>query len=159
MKPSRRFAAVLPLALVILTLAPITPAGRAQTPPPPPPAAPTTHQADIAGGRAAAERWLGRVDAGEYGRSWQEAAPHFQRTTTEAKWADLLGNVRLPLGKPASRQTIVGQFSGSMPGMPDGAYVFLQFQTEFERKKLAVETVTCLRDTDGRWKVAGYFIK
>ena len=155
----RRLPAVLPLALAVLPFTPVASAVRAQTPSPVATAPTTSHRADIAGGRAAAESWLGRVDAGEYGRSWQEAAPYFQSATTEAKWADLLGNVRLPLGKPARRQPTVAQFSASLPGMPDGAYVFLQFQTEFERQKLAVETITCLRDADGRWKVAGYFIK
>ncbi len=150
-----------PAALALLSLTVFllrAPEGRAQTPPAAG-RADLTHQADIGNARAAAETWLGRVDAGEYGRSWQEAAPYFQRVTTEAKWTDLLGNVRLPLGKPADRQPGAGQFSATMSGMPDGAYVFLQFQTEFERKKMAVETVTCLRDSDGRWKVAGYFIK
>ncbi len=155
MKPPRPLAV---LTLAVLSLALPSPAGRAQGPPAAPGAG-AGHQADIAAARAAAETWLRRVDAGEYGRSWQEAAPFFQRAATEAKWTDLLGNVRLPLGPSTGRQPAVSQFSATMPGMPDGAYVFLQFQTEFERKKTAVETVTCLRDTDGRWKVAGYFIK
>lgn len=150
---ARRFA----LVLLLTALLPASD-GRAQTPPAAG-RADLAHQADIGSARAAAEAWLGRVDAGEYGRSWQEAAPYFQRVTTEAKWTDLLGSVRLPLGKPAGRQPGVGQFSATMPGMPDGAYVLLQFQTAFERNKTAVETVTCLRDYDGRWKVAGYFIK
>lgn len=134
------------------------PAGRAQGPRLIVPGV-DTNQADISDGQLAAETWLGRLDAGEYGRSWQEAAPYFQRATTEAKWTELLGTVRLPLGKPVSRRSVVGQFSSTMPGMPDGGYVFLQFQTQFERKQLAVETITCLRDTDNRWRVAGYFIK
>lgn len=150
-----------PIAVSLLSLAVFllpTSGGRAQTQPAAG-RADLTHQADIGNARAAAETWLGRVDAGEYGRSWQDAAPYFQHVTTEEKWTGLLGSVRLPLGKPAERQPGVGQFSATMPGMPDGAYVFLQFQTAFERKKTVVETVTCLRDADGRWKVAGYFIK
>lgn len=145
------------ILLFALSTSILTPSGRAQSPRPNPGA--DSHLADIAAGRTAAETWLKQVDAGEYGRCWQEAAPYFKGITTEAHWTDLLGNVRLPLGKPVSRVAAVGEFSVVMPGMPDGAYVFLQFQTEFERKKTTVETVTCLRDADGRWKVAGYFIK
>lgn len=155
MKTPPRLALVLLLALSPVAL---VPASRGQVPTPAPAAA-ASHAADITSARLVAEGWLGRVDAGEYGRTWQEAAPSFQRAATEAKWTDLLTNVRLPLGKPNSRVSSVGQFSATMPGMPDGAYVFLQFRTEFENKRLTVETVTCLRDTDGRWKVAGYFIK
>lgn len=142
--------------------------GRAQqAPAPAPTAAPApgspSSNADadlIVAARVAAESWLVRVDAGEYGRSWQESAPYFRQTVDEAKWTELLGSVRLPFGKAAGRRLLVSRFSAKMPGIPDGAYVFLQFQTEFpEPKKTAVETLVCLRDVDGRWKVAGYYVK
>jgi hypothetical protein len=35
----------------------------------------------------------------------------------------------------------------------------VQFDTSFERKSAAVETVTPMIDPDGRWRVSGYFIK
>ena len=35
----------------------------------------------------------------------------------------------------------------------------LQFESSFENKKQAIETVTPMREKDGKWKVSGYFIK
>jgi hypothetical protein len=35
----------------------------------------------------------------------------------------------------------------------------MQFDTSFENKKSAVETVTFMREKDGTWKAAGYYIK
>jgi ribosomal protein S17E len=35
----------------------------------------------------------------------------------------------------------------------------VQFTTEFEHKKGAVETVTPMADSDGTWRVSGYFIR
>jgi hypothetical protein len=44
-------------------------------------------------------------------------------------------------------------------GPPDGEYVVIQFETSFENKKSAIETVTPMLDQDGKWRVSGYFIK
>jgi len=46
-----------------------------------------------------------------------------------------------------------------MPGAPDGEYVVIQYETEFEKKASAVETVTPERDKNGTWRVSGYYIK
>ena len=43
--------------------------------------------------------------------------------------------------------------------MPKGEYVILQFESSFENKKFAVETVTPMIEKNGEWKVSGYYIK
>jgi ribosomal protein S17E len=44
-------------------------------------------------------------------------------------------------------------------GAPDGEYIVIQFETSFENKKAAIETVTPMMDKDWRWRVSGYYIK
>ncbi len=44
-------------------------------------------------------------------------------------------------------------------GAPDGEYVVIQFETSFEHKRSAIETVTPMMDRDGKWRVSGYYIK
>jgi hypothetical protein len=44
-------------------------------------------------------------------------------------------------------------------GIPDGQYVVIQFITSFTNKKPAIETVTPMLDSDGIWRVSGYYIK
>jgi len=46
-----------------------------------------------------------------------------------------------------------------VPGAPDGEYVVLRFETSFENKAKAIETVTPMREKDGTWRVSGYYIK
>jgi hypothetical protein len=46
-----------------------------------------------------------------------------------------------------------------LPGAPDGSYVVFQFDTVFEQKAAAVETLTAGREPDGTWHVIGYFIR
>jgi hypothetical protein len=46
-----------------------------------------------------------------------------------------------------------------LPGAPDGEYVVIQYESQFESKKAAIETVTPRLEKDGSWKAAGYYIK
>jgi hypothetical protein len=50
-------------------------------------------------------------------------------------------------------------YTKTLPGAPDGEYVVLQYETSFEHKQSAAETVTPTLDKDGKWPVSGYFIK
>jgi hypothetical protein len=47
----------------------------------------------------------------------------------------------------------------TLPGAPDGESVVIQYDTQFEHKAHAVETVVPMRERDGSWKVSGYFVK
>ena len=67
--------------------------------------------------------------------------------------------VRKPLGQTVSRSLKSKQYQTVLPGAPDGEYVVIQFNTSFEHKRSAVETVTPMKDKDGKWRVSGYYIK
>jgi len=108
---------------------------------------------------AAAESWLAMVDRGEYAQSWDQAAEAFKGALTKKNWEDALNGTRQPLGKTISRKVIKSKYATSLPGAPDGEYVVIQFETSFENKKSAIETVTPMLDKDGNWRVSGYFIK
>jgi len=108
---------------------------------------------------AAAKSWLGQIDAGNYGKSWNDASSYFQGAVTEKGWNDALSGTRKPLGKLLSRKLGKAQNAKSLPGAPDGNYVVMQYDTNFSNKKNAVETVTFMQEKDGKWKAAGYYIK
>ena len=111
------------------------------------------------GATAAAETWLGHVDAGDYAGSWREASAYVQGAITEQAWVASLTRVRTPMGPLLSRQLTQVQHTTSVPGAPDGDYVVIQFDTRFEHKQAAVETVTFMQEKKGEWKAAGYYIK
>ena len=108
---------------------------------------------------AAAEAWLALVDNAQYGQSWKEAASLFKGAVSESKWEEQMKGGRAPLGALTSRTVKKADYYTSLPGAPDGEYVVIQFQTSFANKSSAVETVTPMKDDDGRWRVSGYFIK
>jgi hypothetical protein len=108
---------------------------------------------------AAAEKWLSLIDGDKYGESWKEAAEFFRNAVKQGQWEQSMQSMRKPLGKLVSRQVKSKTYSTSLPGAPDGEYVVIQFETSFEKKKSAVETVTPMMQKDGQWRVSGYFIK
>jgi len=83
----------------------------------------------------------------------------FKAAITQSKWDDALTAVRTPLGKVLSRKLKNATYTKTLPGAPDGEYVVIQYDTSFENKKEAVETITPMLDKDGKWRVSGYFIK
>ena len=107
----------------------------------------------------AAQHWLSMVDGEEYAHSWDEAAEYFKGAITREQWRQSLQGVRKPLGNVISRELKSKIYTTSLPGAPDGEYVVIQFETSFENKKSAVETVTPMMDPDGSWRVSGYYIK
>ena len=106
-----------------------------------------------------AESWLALVDKSDYAASYDQASSTFKSALTKDKWVDTSKAVRSPLGKLVSRKIQNAQYTTQLPGAPDGQYVVAQYDTSFENKKEAVETVIMELDKDGQWKVSGYFIK
>jgi hypothetical protein len=109
--------------------------------------------------QASAQSWLALTDSGRYAESWQAGSDLFKAAITQSKWADALTGVRTPLGKVLSRKLKSATYTKTLPGAPDGEYVVIQYDTSFENKKEAVETITPMLDKDGKWRVSGYFIK
>lgn len=108
-------------------------------------------------GSSAAKDWLTIVDSGNYTKSWQEADAFFQTTLSESKWDGALKGIRAPLGKVISRTEISSKQLSSLPGVPDGEYLIIQYKTTFENKESAQETLT-LSKSSGQWLAVGYFI-
>ncbi len=107
----------------------------------------------------AAEIWLQLVDTGKYGESWDEAAVAFKDAISRDKWEQALNQARKPLGKMKNRALVGAKFMTELPGAPAGKYVVIQFNTDYDGKSGAVETITPMLDEDGSWRVAGYFVK
>jgi hypothetical protein len=107
----------------------------------------------------AAVAWLALVDAGNYAASWNAAATRFRNAVTQEQWQSSAARTRRPLGALQSRQLQSATFTHTLPGASDGEYVVIRFSASFANKAAAVETVTPMKDDDGTWRVAGYYIK
>ena len=113
----------------------------------------------VAQAQVAARSWLALTDSAKYGQSWEEAASLFKGAVTKVDWEKAVKGVRSPLGALKDRKVRSATFTRTLPGAPDGEYVVIQFESQFENKAEAIETVTPMREKDGAWRVSGYFIK
>ena len=111
------------------------------------------------GAEAAALVWLSLVDAGNYDQSWSSASSLFRQKISEAQWQSAASSTRVPLGALKSRTLRSATLKIASPGAPDGQYVVIQFDSSFEHKASAVETVTPVLEADGKWHVSGYYIR
>ena len=109
--------------------------------------------------QTAAHTWLLGVDQGDYPKSWQEAAQSFKKAVTSAQWQASVAEARAPLGAVISRQPVLVQYKPPVPNAPTDEYVVIQYQTRFANRVTAIETVTPIRETDGLWRVSGYFVQ
>ncbi len=116
------------------------------------------HEMQKAMGRQVAKQWLAFGDEGNWEATWDNASAIFKKTIDKEQWVKKAKSVRDPLGSLTERNLIVVKFETSLPGVPDGEYVIAQFRTRWEHKAQSVETVSVVKETDGMWRVTGYFV-
>ncbi len=107
----------------------------------------------------AAQAWLGLLDGQEFDESWKMAGKLLKGAVAQEEWTAKLSVTLGPLGRKTSRGVKSSEYSTTMSGAPDGEYVLIQFDTSFENKQSAVETVVMMKESDGLWRVSGYFIR
>jgi len=108
---------------------------------------------------AAAEAWLKLADSGKYAETWDYMASNFKEDVTKSNWNIYFSSLRKPLVRMISRKLISARYTTSIPGVPKGEYVIIQYGTFFEKKRNAIETITPVLDKDGKWKVSSYRIQ
>ncbi len=135
------------LAVTILAAAVAIPSGAAD------------EEIDTAPAMAAAQSWLATVDAGRLDESWTQGSEYFRKNVTREKWVSAASAVRGETGILLGRKVRTMTYTHQLPNAPEGESVVILFDARFDRIINAVETVTTMRDPDGSWKVAGYYVK
>jgi hypothetical protein len=109
---------------------------------------------------AAAGAWLTVMDDARYGEAWDGASSIFRGAVGKDLWVKQAAAVRGPLGRVSSRKAASTAREKNPPGAPPGEYVRIEFDTGFaESSPTRRETVSLFRESDGSWRVAGYFIR
>lgn len=111
----------------------------------------------IAQGEALA--WLGLVDTNQYDQCWEKMSPSFRKEVSKRKWKATISQIRKPLGNVVSRKPKSTEHTTELPGAPEGEYVVAKFDTAFQNKPAAVETVILIREQDLIWRVSSYSVK
>ena len=114
---------------------------------------------DVSPAMRSAEQWLELVDSGAYGESWERAAMPVRDAMPRLHWEVTLQELRKKLGGVVRRKLRSATYAKDPPNAPPGEYVVIQYDTAFEVRGLAMETITPVRQPDGSWRVSGYFIR
>jgi hypothetical protein len=109
--------------------------------------------------KTSARAWLILLDKQDFDQSWKTAGELLRAAVAQKEWTAKLSVTMGPLGPVASRGVKSAEYAITMPGAPDGEYVVLKFDTAFEKKQAAVETMVLRKEPDGLWRVSGYFIR
>lgn len=126
------------------------------------PAAPAgaIHDPDIEkAGQTAAQAWLLLLDRRDWGTAWDMSSAVFRNNVPLPSWMDGIPKVRQPFGAFIERQPAEVVYKKTLAGQPAGDYVTAIFITKFDKKADVQETVTTVRESDGRWRVTGYTAK
>jgi len=103
--------------------------------------------------------WLEMIDTEKYDEGWRRTGEYFKGTIASERWNELMRAYRRPLGRMLSRSLTSAKREKSLPGVPDANYVVIKFNTVFEKKKEAVETVITIVDQSGQLSVVGYYVE
>ncbi|MBC3868968.1 DUF4019 domain-containing protein [Undibacterium oligocarboniphilum] len=109
--------------------------------------------------QAIASQWLALLDKDQFTESWKQSATLLQQSVPQHQWQEAMNNIRTSLGTVMSRQLKSAEARSSLPGAPDGEYVVIQYETRYTNKAAAIETITPMKEKDGTWHVAGYYIR
>ncbi len=104
-------------------------------------------------------RWLKLVDDGDYGKSFDEMAEQYRGAVSKADWEKTMDLYGKGFGKAVLRKVESKRRTRYLPTGPAGEYVIIEFESSFEYKSKAAETVMLMRDRDGVWRVTRYFIE
>jgi hypothetical protein len=107
---------------------------------------------------SAAKVWLKMVDDKDYAASWADAAQLFKDRVTQEQWVAQVSVPRAQLGDLKSRSFQSFTETKSLPGVPDGDYAIITFDTVFANKAQSAEMLSLVLQ-NGVWKAGGYFIK
>lgn len=106
-------------------------------------------------GQNAAHAWLILLDRKDWGTAWDASSATFRQNVPLGAWMDNVPKVREPFGALVERNADIAIYKKTLPGRPDGDYVTVVFVSKFANKQVE-ETVTTVRESDGRWRVTGY---
>jgi hypothetical protein len=107
-------------------------------------------------GQLAAHAFLLLLDRRDWGSAWDASSGAFRQSVPLGAWMDGIPKVREPFGALVQREPGQALYKKTLAGRPDGDYVTVNFLSKFDKNPQVIETVTTVREADGRWRVMGY---
>ena len=117
------------------------------------------NSASIDDARIAAIEFLALVDEREYDKSYSTASSVLRQEVSKEDWVAHVSNLRNPLGQLNQRLENLSVIHDSLPDAPPGEYVIFTYDSSLENNKFAAEVVAVVKESDGVWRVVGYYFE
>ena len=108
--------------------------------------------------KPAAAEFLGLIDDAKYAESWESSAGLMREKVTRKDWIDKLNKARNLSGDLVRRVQKSASYATEAKDSPEGEYIMLIYESDFQRAEDVSEYVTVMLEGD-EWKVAGYFMQ
>ncbi len=104
-----------------------------------------------------AKQWMTLIDDQNYADAYQQMGAVARGKIAADSWTQKIRGAREPLGAMSSRALKDVKMTKTLPGMRDGQYTTVRYDSTFAHKAASVESVTLVSENGG-WSVIGYFI-
>jgi len=108
--------------------------------------------------KPASVEFLELIDDGKYAESWESSASLMRDKVAKNDWVDKLNKARNLSGGLVQRIQKSASYATEVEDSPEGEYIMLIYESDFQRAEEVSEYVTVMREGDV-WKVAGYFMQ
>lgn len=105
-----------------------------------------------------ARAWIRDIDAGNPDAAWEASSALLQQSMARNDWQKAVKPLAA-FGAVEMRVPTSVAFSIKLPGMPDGQYAVVNYDTRFVGKAKTVESVILRREADGYWRGVGYRVQ
>lgn len=100
--------------------------------------------------------WLTLMDQLQYGATWDEGGALLKDVITRPQWIAAMKAIRRPLGYVSARKLVNQELLKGLPNGTKGEFVKMRFQTSFQAKSSATETLLLMPNVRGDWLVISY---
>lgn len=104
-----------------------------------------------------AKQWMTLIDDQNYADAYQQMGAAARGKIASDAWTQKMRGARVPLGAVSSRTLKDVKMTETLPGLRDGQYATVRYDSAFAHKAAGVETVNLVLE-NGAWSVIGYFI-
>lgn len=114
---------------------------------------------DLEAAKNVGQNWIKLIDDGNYSTGWDNAAVQLKTLVDKKGWDTAMKQTREPLGKVSERTLKDVRTAKNPPGIAEGDYVVLVYETKFAKRPQASELVILVKESDGSWRVMSYYAR
>lgn len=106
---------------------------------------------------AAAEQFLGLINDNSIDLAYLSTASYLQEANSQQLWVRSVGTQRTFYGEKLQHSVRAITVKNTLSHHPDGSYISIIFESQFEKKAYSIERLEMILEVDGTWRVAEYF--